>query len=284
MRRSGAAVTPADSRSAGPARPADRAGSGCRARSRRDGRSPIRALRSCTRASANWNEAVRRAGRGGRRRGAARSRRVVAAARRSASAGSASASTRRSTCAWTRPGATPPQSGWRGRARRRSGRSSGAMGKNGLLNRLQRRLLLLGERGPVTRTGQLADLVGAAVRTREPGKDPATRTFQAVRIHVNQELEELSLALPQALSRCWRPEAAGGDQLPFAGGPHRQELHARPTRARARLPERLPLRAARAAAAAAAPRRQAAAARRRRKSPPIPRARSAVLRVAEKLG
>jgi len=55
-------------------------------------------------------------------------------------------------------------------------------------------------RGPVRRTGELAALVAAAVRTREPGKDPATRTFQALRIHLNQELEELSLALPQALT------------------------------------------------------------------------------------
>jgi len=54
--------------------------------------------------------------------------------------------------------------------------------------------------GAITRTGQLADLVGAAVRTREPGQNPATRTFQALRIHVNQELEELSLVLPQAVS------------------------------------------------------------------------------------
>jgi 16S rRNA (cytosine1402-N4)-methyltransferase len=55
-------------------------------------------------------------------------------------------------------------------------------------------------RGPVRSTGQLAALVGSAVRTREPGQDPATRTFQAIRIYVNKELEELSLALPQALA------------------------------------------------------------------------------------
>ena len=53
--------------------------------------------------------------------------------------------------------------------------------------------------GAITRTGQLADLVGAAVRTREPGQNPATRTFQALRIHINSELEELSLVLPQAV-------------------------------------------------------------------------------------
>jgi len=54
---------------------------------------------------------------------------------------------------------------------------------------------------PLVRTRQLADLVAQAVRTREPGQDPATRTFQAVRIHVNRELEEVSLMLPQATAR-----------------------------------------------------------------------------------
>ncbi len=54
---------------------------------------------------------------------------------------------------------------------------------------------------PLRRTRQLADLVGQAVRTREPGQDPATRTFQALRIHVNRELEEVSVMLPQAVAR-----------------------------------------------------------------------------------
>jgi 16S rRNA (cytosine1402-N4)-methyltransferase len=56
-------------------------------------------------------------------------------------------------------------------------------------------------REPLVRTRQLADLVGEAVRTREPGQNPATRTFQALRIHLNRELEEVSLMLPQALAR-----------------------------------------------------------------------------------
>jgi len=51
---------------------------------------------------------------------------------------------------------------------------------------------------PVGTTRQLAEIVGRAVRTREPGQHPATRTFQALRIHVNQELEELEVTLPQA--------------------------------------------------------------------------------------
>jgi 16S rRNA (cytosine1402-N4)-methyltransferase len=54
-------------------------------------------------------------------------------------------------------------------------------------------------RGPVGTTRQLAALVAEAVPTREPYQDPATRTFQALRIHLNQELEELSLVLPQCL-------------------------------------------------------------------------------------
>jgi len=54
---------------------------------------------------------------------------------------------------------------------------------------------------PLGRTRQLAKLVGEAVRTREAGQDPATRTFQALRIFVNRELEEVSLSLPQAGAR-----------------------------------------------------------------------------------
>jgi len=51
---------------------------------------------------------------------------------------------------------------------------------------------------PIRTTKQLAEIVGRAVRTREPGQHPATRTFQALRIFVNQELEELEVTLPQA--------------------------------------------------------------------------------------
>jgi 16S rRNA (cytosine1402-N4)-methyltransferase len=51
---------------------------------------------------------------------------------------------------------------------------------------------------PITTTRELALLVGKNVRSREPGQDPATRTFQAIRIHINRELEELKSVLPQA--------------------------------------------------------------------------------------
>jgi 16S rRNA (cytosine1402-N4)-methyltransferase len=53
---------------------------------------------------------------------------------------------------------------------------------------------------PLATTRQLATLVAGAVRTRERGQDPATRTFQAVRIFINRELEEIEQALPQAVA------------------------------------------------------------------------------------
>lgn len=65
---------------------------------------------------------------------------------------------------------------------------------------IARAIVAARSRGAVCTTGQLAKIVGQAVRTREPGQDAATRTFQAIRIFINQELEELSLALEQALA------------------------------------------------------------------------------------
>jgi 16S rRNA (cytosine1402-N4)-methyltransferase len=55
------------------------------------------------------------------------------------------------------------------------------------------------ERGPISSTADLAGIVAGSVKTREPGKDPATRTFQALRIFINAELEELEQALEASL-------------------------------------------------------------------------------------
>lgn len=55
------------------------------------------------------------------------------------------------------------------------------------------------ERGPISTTTELAELVAGTVKTREPGQNPATRTFQALRIFINAELEELQQALEASL-------------------------------------------------------------------------------------
>lgn len=55
------------------------------------------------------------------------------------------------------------------------------------------------EFGPLERTGEFAALVARAVKTREKGQNPATRTFQALRIFLNQELEDLERGLAAAL-------------------------------------------------------------------------------------
>jgi 16S rRNA (cytosine1402-N4)-methyltransferase len=73
------------------------------------------------------------------------------------------------------------------------------LGEERYANRIARALVAARAAAPIERTGQLADLVAAAVPTREPGKHPATRTFQAIRIHVNGELEALESALPQTV-------------------------------------------------------------------------------------
>jgi 16S rRNA (cytosine1402-N4)-methyltransferase len=134
---------------------------------------------------------------------------------------------------------------------------------------------------PVARTGQLAALVEKAVRTREPGQHPATRTFQALRIFVNQELEELALVLPQALDAL----APGGRLVVISFHSLEDRIVKRFLRDAAqpgRLPARLPLRAdqlppPRLRLVGRAQRPDAAEVARN------PRARSAVMRVAEKL-
>jgi hypothetical protein len=103
--------------------------------------------------------------------------------------------------------------------------------------------------GAIATTRQLAEIVASAVRTREQGQHPATRSFQAIRIHVNQELEELSLVLPQAVARAQPGRPPRRHQLPLPRRPHRQAL-----------PARRGAPAAAAGAAAGARRRSAAAA------------------------
>ena len=134
--------------------------------------------------------------------------------------------------------------------------------------------------GTLRRTGELASVVAAAVRTREPGQDPATRTFQAIRIHVNQELEELSLTLPQALAAL-RPSGRLV-VISFHSIEDRIVKNFMRGAARPALPERLPLRASELPSptlrVVGRPVRPGAG-----EIKSNPRARSAVLRIAEKL-
>ena len=97
--------------------------------------------------------------------------------------------------------------------------------------------------GAVATTGQLAALVEKTVRTREPGQHPATRTFQALRICVNQELEELSLVLPQVVAAL----APGGRLVVISFHSLADRIVKRFMRDASRppqLPARLPVRAA----------------------------------------
>ena len=136
-------------------------------------------------------------------------------------------------------------------------------------------------RGPVGTTRELAALVAAAVPAREPQQDPATRTFQALRIHVNQELEELSLVLPQ----CVELLAPRGRLVVISFHSLEDRIVKRYLRDNARadpLPRRLPLRAAELPRPrlklVGRPVRPAAAEVRAN-----PRSRSAVMRIAERL-
>jgi 16S rRNA (cytosine1402-N4)-methyltransferase len=134
--------------------------------------------------------------------------------------------------------------------------------------------------GPIRTTRELAEIVARAVRTREPGQHPATRTFQALRIHLNQELEELEVTLPRAVDLL-KP---GGRLAVISFHSLEDRIVKRFMRERAtadKLPKGVPVRAKdippaplRLVGRAVKP----TDAEKRRN----PRARSAVLRVAEK--
>ena len=131
-------------------------------------------------------------------------------------------------------------------------------------------------------TKQLGDIVAQCVRTREPGKNPATRTFQAIRIHLNRELEELESVLPQ----CVEHLKEGGRMAIISFHSLEDRIVKRFMRDMAqgdKLPKFVPVRAADVpqgklrlvGKAVHASEREVAA---------NPRARSAVLRIAERLG
>ena len=135
--------------------------------------------------------------------------------------------------------------------------------------------------GRIRTTRELAELVGKTVRTRESGQHPATRTFQALRIFINQELEEVEKVLPQAVSSL----RTGGKLVVIAFHSLEDRIVKRFMQNAAKadhLPSKLPIRANEVNDATlriiGKPVRPADA-----EINANPRARSAIMRVAEKL-
>jgi 16S rRNA (cytosine1402-N4)-methyltransferase len=154
-------------------------------------------------------------------------------------------------------------------------------GEERFARQIARAIIEARKTAPIRTTGKLAQIVAGAVRSREPGQHPATRSFQALRIYLNRELEELKAALPICIDRL-RP---GGRLAVISFHSLEDRIVKRYMREQAageQAPARLPVRAAElkpgrlrlVGRAVHASSREAAL---------NPRARSAVLRVAERL-
>ncbi len=154
------------------------------------------------------------------------------------------------------------------------------LGEERFARRVARAIVAARALTPLTGTHQLRDIVAAAIPSRERDRHPATRTFQAIRIHVNRELQNLAAALPQALA-VLRP---GGRLAVISFHSLEDRIVKRYLRAQARgdhHPADMPVRAAelRPALRLIGVAQHPTAAEIARN----PRARSAVLRVAERL-
>jgi 16S rRNA (cytosine1402-N4)-methyltransferase len=98
------------------------------------------------------------------------------------------------------PASGEPVSAWLARAGEPEIREVIAtLGEERFARRIAAQIVATRASQPLTSTLQLAELVARAVRTREPGKNPATRTFQALRMHINDELGQLRRGLAAAL-------------------------------------------------------------------------------------
>jgi 16S rRNA (cytosine1402-N4)-methyltransferase len=75
----------------------------------------------------------------------------------------------------------------------------GDYGEERFARKIARALVIARQESPILTTRQLSEIVAKNVHSREPGKNPATRTFQALRIYINRELEELESVLPQCM-------------------------------------------------------------------------------------
>ncbi|MCF8003582.1 MAG: 16S rRNA (cytosine(1402)-N(4))-methyltransferase RsmH [Chromatiaceae bacterium] len=154
------------------------------------------------------------------------------------------------------------------------------LGEERFARRIARAIVAARQQAPISTTGQLAALIERTVPTREPGKHPATRSFQAIRIQINAELDELRSALAGVCDLL----ASGGRLVVISFHSLEDRLVKRFIRDEAQgasIPKRVPVRDAelcrRLRPIGSATRPSAAEIERN------PRARSAVLRIAERL-
>jgi 16S rRNA (cytosine1402-N4)-methyltransferase len=179
------------------------------------------------------------------------------------------------------PGASPSAAEWLARVDEANlERVLAEWGEERFHRRVARAIVMARQRVPITTTARLADIVAAAVPTREAGQHPATRVFQAIRIAVNDELGQLRAVLPPAVQAL----APGGRLVVISFHSLEDRVVKQFMREQARgreLPLDLPVRGGpegmtlRRIGRAVRPGAAEVAAN--------PRARSAVLRVAERL-
>jgi 16S rRNA (cytosine1402-N4)-methyltransferase len=155
-------------------------------------------------------------------------------------------------------------------------------GEERFARQIARAIVATRQEREILTTKQLSDVVAQCVHTREPGKNPATRTFQAVRIYINRELEELESVLPQCVDHL----KAGGRMAVISFHSLEDRMVKRFMREMAegdKLPKGVPIRAAEVpqgkVRVVGKPIRASEA-----EVAANPRARSAVLRIAERLG
>lgn len=153
-------------------------------------------------------------------------------------------------------------------------------GEERFAKQIARAIVAARQEQPIATTGRFSQIVAKAVRTREAGQNPATRTFQAIRIYLNQELEELAHVLPQCVSSL--NEGGRMVVISFHSLEDRMVKHFMRDMARGeRLPRKLPVRADQM------PQGRLRLVGRAQRATPAeiaanPRARSAVMRVAER--
>ncbi len=153
-------------------------------------------------------------------------------------------------------------------------------GEERFSRRIARRIVAARQQKPVDTTAELAELIRAAIPNREMKKDPATRSFQALRIFINRELEDLQLGLEKSVEML-RP----GGRLVVISFHSLEDRIVKRFMRKMSLPERLPRRLPVVDADITMPMKTIGKAIKpgAEEIARNPRSRSAVMRVAEKL-